>query len=341
MTNLWTRRVNFVALRTAAQWLSRAALHQVRRGDLESALNNLEALSNLARLERDEYTLVAQMIRVAITGLGMTTTWEALQAPGWTEPQLARLQLAWERVELAEAIEKGMLGERASGTELWRLAREPGSHFSSRVFGTGSGKLTFAEFVGDHVAMPVYRTTWIDGDELFYFKTMQEALGAVRMLSQPHSWAEVQRAWNQPLARLNQLTNWSDQFRYRFSLICIPNFARAISTACRNETERQLAIGAIALRRYKLRTGAWPETLEQLMPQFLPAPPKDLMTGKSLCYRLDSRTGPILYSVGENGLDDGGDPTPPPGGRSGLWEGLDALWPVAVGLPVANPTGSQ
>ena len=64
------RRVNFVAVRKAAQWLVGAVENDLHQGRLEEALQNLEALGALARMERDEYTLVAQMIRVAVAGLG-------------------------------------------------------------------------------------------------------------------------------------------------------------------------------------------------------------------------------------------------------------------------------
>src|SRR5262249_18511129 len=37
---------------------------------------------------------VNYMIRVAILGLGIDVGWDALQADGWTEPQLAELQQA-------------------------------------------------------------------------------------------------------------------------------------------------------------------------------------------------------------------------------------------------------
>ena len=81
---------NFGALRNAAQWLAAVTLSETRQGHLPEALENLEALAALARVNRDEDTLVAQMIRTAILGLGNAVCWEVLQAPGWTDPQLER-----------------------------------------------------------------------------------------------------------------------------------------------------------------------------------------------------------------------------------------------------------
>ena len=102
------------------------------------------------------------------------------------------------------------------------------------------------------------------------------------------------------------------------------------SVAVRAETERALTLAAIAVKRYQLRHGAPPPSLEALTPEFLPALPYDPMSGKALCYRLEPNGGFLLYSVGEDGKDDGGDPGAASGNTYGLWEGRDAVWPVAV-----------
>ncbi len=53
------------------------------------------------------------------------------------------------------------------------------------------------------------------------------------------------------------------------------------------------------------------------------------MSGQALCYRVGANGSFALYSVGEDGQDDGGDANPPPGSKLGLWEGRDAVWPSA------------
>ena len=69
LTELWFQpRVNFVGIRQAAQCLAAAAICDLRQGRREEALQNLEALGALARMYDRECTLVAQMIRVGITG---------------------------------------------------------------------------------------------------------------------------------------------------------------------------------------------------------------------------------------------------------------------------------
>ena len=63
---------------------------------------------------------------------------------------------------------------------------------------------------------------------------------------------------------------------------------------------------AIAIERYRRdHAGALPDTLDALVPAYLSEIPADPLTGASLLYRVGSDAYTI-YSVGENGVDDGG-----------------------------------
>lgn len=67
------------------------------------------------------------------------------------------------------------------------------------------------------------------------------------------------------------------------------------------------ARAAIALEQYRRNTGNWPERLDQLTSDLLPAVPPDRFDGKPIKYRLtDDR--PVLYSIGVDRVDDGGTP---------------------------------
>ena len=339
-TNVFTsRRVNFVAIRVAAQWLAGAAENDLHQGRLDAALQNLEALAGLARMERDEPTLVAQMIRVAVTGLGLAATWEALQAPGWTEAQLERLQKAWEPVDLVAAVERGFVGERAGGCEIFAHLRRSGGPQAATLFrpfisgGSSSVPWTFAEVWADYVYLPAYKLTSIDADELFYLRNMEGSLEALRCLKAHRPWSEARERMSQVVTNVQSIALSPRKFRYLLSTIAIPNSLKAGGTAVNAETERQMTLAAIALQRYQLRHGKLPSSLEALVPEFLTAVPYDYLSARPLCYRLKNDGGYVLYSVGVDGKDDGGDPTPRPGCAPGLWEGKDAVWPS----PVAEP----
>ena len=100
------------------------------------------------------------------------------------------------------------------------------------------------------------------------------------------------------------------------------------------ENARRMTVTAIALKRFRLRHGKYPAQLRELVPEFLPRPPIDLMDGKPLRYRQRDDGTFLLYSVGEDGKDDGGDSSPPSSSAgddwgSKQWYGMrDAVWPM-------------
>ena len=89
---------------------------------------------------------------------------------------------------------------------------------------------------------------------------------------------------------------------------------------------RDATLVAIALTVYHRRHGQWPERLEQLCPNLLPEVPPDRFDGKPLRYRIMDGY-PLLYSVGRNRIDEGGqrpsDNQDGPEARDGDWQ----LWP--------------
>jgi hypothetical protein len=82
------------------------------------------------------------------------------------------------------------------------------------------------------------------------------------------------------------------------------------------------------LKRYKLKHGEWPKALDALVTEFLSSVPRDCMSGKPLGYHLATDRTFVLYSVGEDGKDDNGDPNPrDAAGVPGMWNGRDVVWP--------------
>ncbi len=69
--------------------------------------------------------------------------------------------------------------------------------------------------------------------------------------------------------------------------------------------ELRSLIVALACERYRLATGAWPKFLDDLQPAFLKEIPPDPYTGQALLFR-QLPDGVVIYSVGVNGVDDGG-----------------------------------
>jgi len=85
----------------------------------------------------------------------------------------------------------------------------------------------------------------------------------------------------------------------------LPTVSRAYHLAARNETSRRATQLTYEVHLFKARNGYWPASLDELG---LPAGDRtrtDPFTGGDFGYRLDE-SGPTIYSLSENGRDDGG-----------------------------------
>jgi hypothetical protein len=104
---------------------------------------------------------------------------------------------------------------------------------------------------------------------------------------------------------------------------------RKIADCCRRKAARVAALrGLIAAERYRMKHGRWPTQLDDVVPEFLENVPTDPFDGKAI--RMSRKTdGLVVYSVGTDGVDDGGklhrEQSPlPPGTDIGY-----QLWDVA------------
>jgi hypothetical protein len=90
-------------------------------------------------------------------------------------------------------------------------------------------------------------------------------------------------------------------------LICLmlPAFNKVLSARERCDQLQDNLSVAFALAAYRRDHGRYPKELAALAPKYLDKVPADLFSGKPLIYR-PSENGYLLYSVGVNGRDEGG-----------------------------------
>jgi hypothetical protein len=350
---------NFVSTRVGAQNLHAVAIHELHRGNLAGALENLEALSTFVQLYAEEPTLVNFMIRVALTGLSEDAYWDALQAPGWTDSQLALLQRASQfrpgldglpRVKQAERAGRlhTLQSFRSESYEAW-LARYEQIYQSFGVK-LPSGRTTApARLWQQWVFHPLWAFAWADQEQLHYLKHSQLELDVVRESVKLGSWKHLnerlkalEQSYRPPAASwrfygalplVDTLSDIVGSSRPSKPVCPYPDFRKAWQVTFRSLTLREMTTTAIALKRHELRHGRPPASLEALVPEFLSALPRDLMDGQPLRYRLKPDGSFVLYSVGENGRDDGGNPRSEAArGKEGndLLSGRDWVWPQAV-----------
>lgn len=334
-------------LKTLAQHLKASALLDLHDGQLVAAANQIEDMLRITRTLQEEPILISQLVRHSIIDLALHATWQALQYPGWSDPELASLQNAWQELELLGPMEKALEMERAVAIETYARMRASVNFAGQTVglFGIGAapggpsainsvGDLFdyvdqhAGEMMGRGLVIPVWQFAWSRQDELDYLQSVQILIDASRGCAREASAAPARQAAREIAVRQQQRGSL-DVCRHFMARQIAGALERSIDKAVNAAAERELVVAAIALERHRLRHGHPPAALADLVPEFVPAVPRDYWGARPLSYLAQGKTGPVLYAVGRDGRDDGGDPAPADAMNAKvlLLEGRDVVWP--------------
>ena len=335
-----------------AQRLSAAAVYDLQLGDATLAAEDIRVLLALVEGTDDERTAISQLVRIAIAQITVATTWELLQSSNLAGESLVNLQADWSRLEFIQAAEHVLPVERECGEDNFTKWRSSSSELK-RYFDLAkqvheklgfSDEQDFEDTIWDDIRTKIqtffWRYWWSYSDELRSLKGYDVLICTVRMASTNNSFEEALDIQDTELRRLgiSKLKSSLDSLysgktdlhsMLSESIVTLAAFARKVM---RVEVAKQMTITAIALKRYQLKLGNFPADLNSLVPDFLPAVPLDPVDGQPLRYRRNADGTFLLYSVGENGVDDGGNPALEPGvtSSSHAWQNphaLDWVWP--------------
>lgn len=296
LTNNWT-------IWQCAQRLSAEAICNLHGGDASSATTNLCALLALVNGGQDERILISQEDRMLTASFAAGATWELLQTTNSNDEGLAALQRSWERLEFVRAAENTVLMERASTEstiQRMRVSQEYFNHLATMGFGGPRNIFEYTKLAGTRF---IWIVLWSYPDEL-------------RMLRDDQIFLETLRAVETNGYFYPNCVNMRKQLDASGSIddhwIFSNNGVRIMENIGRTmavEATRRIVVTAIALTRYQLKHGKYPPDLDSLIPEFVRAVPLDPVDGKPLRYRLRTDGTFLLYSIGANGNDDGGDPS--------------------------------
>ena len=319
------------------------ALHEGRPGE---AVEALVAQLQAPKLLAEDRVLISELVRFAMAGIALSTTWEAMQAEGWTDQDLLRLQTTWARLEFLPGFTRALEGERAfiltsavaargSNQAAYDYVRsdEGGPLFPSEPdgeisWGWISPHGAIYEFFRKRIYCPIWRFAWSHQDERRLLGEIQLLLTSVRVMSAARSFVEREELLSN-LKRVVTEHGFYNRLRYPQPGL-IMSLAHSVQRVARTETDRSFALCAIALKRYAQRHGTLPGALADLVPEFLETVPVDYFDGKAMKYHLNASGNFTLYSVGQDGKDDGGDLSlmPEVTLARNNWLRRDYVWPL-------------
>ncbi len=326
---------HLVQLKEAARWLASSALYNLHQRNTEGACANVHTMLAIISGQAEERLELSQLVRMAIANMALGTTWEILQDPEVSEDDLTSLQEDWQKLEFIKPAEETYLMERfidMRSMEQWR--RHPDDLWRGI---TSYGGIT------EVWCKKQWQLFWSYTDEKRALQTREILIKATQMAETNKSFQQAQLFVQTNFIQLGfkapQLRDEGsfridiDEFAVRWLLSenAYDSFA-LLRRAMTMETTRNLLVTSIALKRYELQRHQFPSTLDELISGSLRSVPIDFMDGKPLQYRRNADGTFLSYSVGENGKDDGGNPSLEKNefGEDDFWpdsRALDWVWP--------------
>jgi len=272
-------------------WLDAKLL--IEAGDLETAMVDVRAMINAGRSIGDYPGLSAQMTRAGVR-MGAIPCLESTLAQGEARASsLAAVQSLLED-ESRQPLEMiALRGDRAITDDLLQQIHSgklgfnaiPG--FSDHPF--------WIRALGSRVALRQVQAT------LLRFHSRAVEVGGQPETEQIDSMKALNDEW------VRQATSWGflEGASRLPERLLLGRVGGAPTWFGMDQALIRTAIAALAAERYRLARGRWPETLDQLVPNYLGAVPSDpLARGPLKLHRL--RDGLFVYSVGFDRRDDGG-----------------------------------
>ena len=292
-------------------------------GDPTRGLRSARSCINVSRSIGDEPCLISQLVRMACGNVASRSAmrvlaWGELAGPS-ADAELSALQAAFAAEAETPWFEYGVRGERAmihqffDGLETGRIQSEEltslmgnGSpaFLRSRAFTLYRGFLP-----GDHAESLRIMTRYLEICKLPYHER-RAAMQSVKFPPKP-----------------------PESLGYILTNLILPATDKVATAGLRCRGELLSASVAVACERYRLKHGHWPESLEAIPKEILPAIPTDPFDGEPIRYR-PMPDGIAVFSIDPDGLK-------PPENfnqqQSGPFNGLGVGWrmydPERRGLP--------
>jgi hypothetical protein len=288
-------------LKRCSQVLQLRAIAELQNGQSEKALDDVKLSLRLADSIHTEPILISQLVRVAFLHITLQPIYESLAEHKWSDTQLAELDSELSKLDFLADYELSMRGERALdiGTIEYLRHLRTSQRISDIFYSIRHND--YGITTGELVIFYFGPGGWHDQIELQICQLMQHYFSVANVDLQILSPTSVGDAD----ARVNVENEHSTPFNFMERML-LPGLGAAAKNFAYAQSSTDLARVAIALERYHLARGEFPESLDALAPQFIPKIPHDIINGQPLHYRREANGQFVLYSVGWNETDDGG-----------------------------------
>ena len=295
-----------------------ARIYQVRAfarmetGDSQRAAEDVQMIFRISDALQEDPLLISQLVRIAVETIACKTLWQGLVDHRWTDSQLMEFQRFLSHRALGPSLIHGLKGERImgiTGTEQallgpFKLLVDTG--FLDRVGNTEETGLAPNVFSAAHLTSFLIPVGWVRKSQVELLRGFEPLLTTARTELNSTNRTVLWSSSPGSDAASTRDRSWGGFPFTVLSRMLLPALENAAHKANFGQTMIGLAGAACALERYHLAKGEFPVSLSELVPQYVAAVPIDWMNGEPLHYRRTDDGWYQLWSVGQDGKDDGG-----------------------------------
>jgi hypothetical protein len=280
-------------VRRVVRLLQLEAVDRIQRRDTDGALEACCAIVNAGRSIGDEPNLIPQLVRTAADSVALFTMQRALAQGQASDRALVKIQECLARESEEPLALVALKGDRAAAYDSFqRLA---------------TGEVSLADWAhedGDERRVNAFGSYMLPGMFIKYNQAvmLESTNRSVDIARQPD--CEQASLWAQ-----NEADRKSRSTKPRMIGILADLLAPAHGMAglAFLRVKALLRVGRVmvAVERFRLAHGRWPEVIDALVPRFLEAVPIDPFTGRELILK-KLGDGVVIYSLGADQMDNDG-----------------------------------
>lgn len=281
------------------QVLELRAIAELQNGQSDKALADVQLMLRLVDANRTEPFLISHLVRLACLQIALEPIYEGLANHQWSDSQLVEMDSKLSNFDFVNDFKFAMRGEMIvlQNGFIDYLRHHPG-----QVFNMSPDAMMSSPPVIARVAGSLIPAAWYYQNELHDDRAMEELylpnLDTNREILSPSAFRAADTAAQAETRHANPYNI--------LERMLLPTFSAATVNVAYGQNSVNLARVAIALERYRMAHGTYPDSLDPLAPQYIDRIPHDVINGQPLLYRRNANGQFVLYSVGWNETDDGG-----------------------------------
>ena len=243
--------------------------------------------------------VVTGLIGIGMTGITLTVVYDGLAWHAWNDTQLADLENALDALDFLENYQQCMRGEVIS--EVVPNMEYFKSHQSDVTL---TLDFWFRPGANRYSTYSTWPNGWLD---LNLSRIVDRDLSSIKGTNPKEHRVFPDYADKLENDALRLRAHWYGYLPWNILFTAsAPEILKNVSAFAQIQVWIDQARVVCALERYRLTHGAYPATLDELVPSYITEPPHDIIDGQPYRYQVRPDNTFLLYSIGWNQIDDKG-----------------------------------